>query len=443
MGSSGPGSTHGMSRPLKRKRLAVLAAAAAVFLVGGAAILWGRTRLFPDLVAEASAAYSRGEWDRTVSLVHRRLKEAPDDPQALRLAARAAARQDQDQKAITIYQRLAAGDKDAEDFSLLGRAWSRLGQVDSACREFEQARQRDPDHPAALASLAALYLRSDRSHAAAEAAQRLARQPAWEARPNRCWGPRVRRPTTPRAPRGPCNGGGSSIPKGKRPRRTRPPRIRKLLARSLLMSGQPAEARPILQALLAAGPDPEVSWLLSRCFIQEGDWTQAAAVLPQASSFRTEHPLEPEPAPYVGEARCAACHRAQFDALLASRHATYFARRRELEGLPLPEEPLPDPGNPQVTHRFRREDDSLVVETRAGPKVWRAVVDYAFGSPRSLHDLRRPGRPGPIVHGPDVLLPIPAGNGLGHLHRPAVPAGRRGRISGQEDGRRAMACGAA
>jgi tetratricopeptide (TPR) repeat protein len=381
MGSSGPGSTHRMSRPLKRKRLAVLAAAAAVLLVGGAAILWGRTRLFPDLIAEASAAYSRGEWDRTVSLVHRRLKEAPDDPRALRLAARAAARQDQDQKAITIYQRLAAGDKDAEDFTLLGRAWSRLGQLDPACREFEQARRRDPDYPAALASLAALYLRSDRSHAAAEAAQRLARQPAWEARAQSLLG-------TARAEAHDAAGAARALqrwrqldPEGEAAAPYPAATERKLLARSLLMSGQPAEARPILQALLAAGPDPEVSWLLSRCFIQEGDWTQAAAVLPQASSFRTEHPLEPEPAPYVGEARCASCHRAQSDALLASRHATCFARRRELKDLPLPEEPLPDPGNPRVTHRFRRGDDSLVVETSAGPKVWRAVVDYALGSP--------------------------------------------------------------
>jgi Flp pilus assembly protein TadD len=116
-----------MSPPGKRhRRSAVLGVGAAivVLLIGSAAILWGKTRLFPDLVAEATAAYSRGQWDQTASLAHQRLKQAPDDLRALRLAARAAARRDQDQKAIALYQRLAAALKDAEDFSLLGRACS-------------------------------------------------------------------------------------------------------------------------------------------------------------------------------------------------------------------------------------------------------------------------------------------------------------------------------
>jgi hypothetical protein len=159
--------------------------------------------------------------------------------------------------------------------------------------------------------------------------------------------------------------------------------LRKLLARSLLMTGQPAEARTILQALLAAGPDPEASWLLSRCFIQEREWTHAASVLQQVPSYRSEYPLEAEPAPYVGEARCGACHRPQWDALLASRHATTFARARDLKSppVPWPQDRLPDPGNPQVTHQVRRERDSLILETHEGQKVWRGVLAYAFGSP--------------------------------------------------------------
>src|SRR5262249_44337610 len=106
----------------------------------------------------------------------------------------------------------------------------------------------------------------------------------------------------------------------------------------------------------------------------------AAVVFQQAAPYRSENPLEPEPARYVGEARCAACHRPQGDAVLASRHATTFARARELGNLPLPDDPLSDPGNPQVTHRLRRAGDSLVIETRADQTVFRAVVDYAFGS---------------------------------------------------------------
>jgi tetratricopeptide (TPR) repeat protein len=371
-----------MSRPAKhRRRIAVLGAAAVVLLIGGAAILWGKTHFFPNLVAEASAAYSRGEWDRAASLTHRRLKQAPDDPQALRLAARAAARRDQDQKAIAIYQRLAPGIQDAEDFSLLGRAWIRLGQIDSAFRAYEQARQRAPDQPEALAALAELYMLNDRHDAAVDAARRLARQPGWEARAQLRLGTALVEIHDHAGAARALQQWWQLDPHGQAAAPYPVAPLRKLLARSLLISGQPAAARTVLHALLGAGPDPEASWLLSRCFLQRGDWSQAAATLQQASSYRAEHPLESEPAPYVGEARCTACHRAQADTLLASRHATTFALARDLGSLPLPVDPLPDPGNPQVAHQLRSRNGVLVAETRADKKVWRAVVDYAFGSP--------------------------------------------------------------
>ena len=371
-----------MARPMKReRRIAVFVAATVVLLIGGAAILWAKTRWFPDRLADASAAYSQGDWNRTASLAQRWLKETPNDPRALRLAARAAARQDQDQKAVAIYQRLAADVKDAEDFALLGRAWMRLGQLDPAFRAYEQAQQRDPDHPEALSTLAVLFLLNDRYHAAAEAAQRLARQPAWEARAQVMLGTARAEVHDPAGAARALRRWWQLDPQGKAAAPHPVAALRKLLARSLLCSGEPAEARPIVQALLGSGPDPEAAWLLSRCFIQEGDWNHAAAALPQALSYRSEHPLEPEPGPYVGEARCATCHRRQFDAVLASHHATTFARARELKRLPVPADPLPDPGNPQVTHQVRRNRDSLVVEARAGQKVWRAVVAYAFGSP--------------------------------------------------------------
>ena len=95
----------------------------AVILVGGgAAILWGKTRLVPDLAAEARAAYARQDWKGTELLARQRLKQVPDDPKASQLAARAAAHQDRDQAAIAIYSRLILEDMDAEDLYLLGRA---------------------------------------------------------------------------------------------------------------------------------------------------------------------------------------------------------------------------------------------------------------------------------------------------------------------------------
>jgi hypothetical protein len=225
-----------------------------------------------------------------------------------------------------------------------------------------------------------MYVNNDRFHAAAEMAERLARQPASEARAQAMLG-RIRSELDDPAGAARALRRGLQIdPQGRSIAPLPVASVRKLLAGSLLRAGQPAEARTILEAHLEAGPDPEASWLLSRCFIQQKDWNRAATVLQQDPSYRSEHPLEPEPAPYVGEARCGECHRKQFDAVLASRHATTFARARELQDLPLPRDPLPDPGNPRVKHDVRREGDSLVVETRKDDRVLRAVVDYAFGS---------------------------------------------------------------
>jgi hypothetical protein len=46
----------------------------------------------------------------------------------------------------------------------------------------------------------------------------------------------------------------------------------------------------------------------------------------------------------------------------------------------LPSEAVPDPGNPEVTHEFKRRDGSLQIETRVDEQVQRAVIAYAFGS---------------------------------------------------------------
>ena len=57
-------------------------------------------------------------------------------------------------------------------------------------------------------------------------------------------------------------------------------------------------------------------------------------------------------------------------AVLASRHARTFRRGRDLADLPLPDRPLTDPDNPQVSHSMRRVDGRVEVETqrrRQGP----------------------------------------------------------------------------
>ena len=111
-----------------------------------------------------------------------RLKEAPDDGEALRLAARAMARQDRDQQAIAIYSRLDLRLMTPEDYFLLGRASARTGQDESALKCLKAAQAVDPDRPETLNALAEIYFRKDLHAAAEETAVRLAKQPGWEAR---------------------------------------------------------------------------------------------------------------------------------------------------------------------------------------------------------------------------------------------------------------------
>jgi hypothetical protein len=180
-----------------------------------------------------------------------------------------------------------------------------------------------------------------------------------------------------------------------------------LLVRSLLASAQPAEARRVLATIAGSGSDPESAWLLSRCFLQERAWDRAAEALRAAGSYRDDHPLEPEPAPYVGEARCAGCHRSAYEALLTSRHSKTFARAEDPRSVPWPERPLPDPGAPEVSHRYQRREDGVHVQTTVGDRVLRAVARYALGSPDHYVTLT-----GPDERGRSRLLRI------SHYHSP-------------------------
>ena len=67
-----------------------------------------------------------------------------------------------------------------------------------------------------------------------------------------------------------------------------------------------------------------------------------------------------------GEARCEKCHAAIFRDSLASRHTQTYFRGDQLDAIPLPDGPLPDPDDPQVTHTFQRRDGVLHEETRVG-----------------------------------------------------------------------------
>ena len=102
--------------------------------------------------------------------------------------------------------------------------------------------------------------------------------------------------------------------------------------------------------------------------------------LSRSGSFRDEHPLIPEPGPYVGSARCAPCHADQARTYQRTRHARTFHHGPGLAALPMPAGPLHDPDDPGVTLTFRRDEPGVRVETRTKDEVVDAVVDYAFGT---------------------------------------------------------------
>ena len=170
-----------MPRPLKRAGNIGLALAA-IALIAMAVVVLVRARGRDDPNAEATAAYSRGDWPRASFLAHRRLKQAPDDSAALRLTARVSARRERDDGAIAIYSRLPARLMEPEDDFLLGRSLSRTGRIEPALTALETARARKPDDPETLDLLCRLYYQTDRSLASEEAATRLTQFPAWEAR---------------------------------------------------------------------------------------------------------------------------------------------------------------------------------------------------------------------------------------------------------------------
>jgi tetratricopeptide (TPR) repeat protein len=336
-------------------------------------------------VADAQQAYRKGDWERAADLSRALIKAKGESPEVLRIYARASARLERDLAAAMTYnERLGFARMEQEDYFLFGLVFQRAGDPDSTLKLWLKALDLGPDRPELLAHLTQLTLDLRALDEAAEAARRLARLPGWEARGLLQLG-RIhsllddptsavadlrqaleRDPTAQGAPFDAVY-------------------YQRLLARSLLQLGRPAEARQPLEAVFAStglpGVDTEANWLLSRAFLQEGRMADASAALERAGDYRAGHLLTAEPSPYVGSAKCEACHPEINRAYLRSRHARTFHHGPDLLALPMPDRALTDPDDPKVTHTFTRDQGRITVKTRAGPDVLNTVVEYAFGAP--------------------------------------------------------------
>ncbi len=356
--------------------MAVLVLAAGL---GGACLWWGWSWLVPSSLARGVSAYNRGDWQEAARLAQERLAAAQDDPKALRLLARSAVRLGRFPVARSLYDRLGPHDLEAEDYCVLGLGWNLAGEPLEAEKALHAALQADPDHAESLHLLGLAAFQRGQVFEATQAAGRLARRPGWGARAELLLG-MIR--ASDHDPAGAAAALARALEQDPAIRLTPsdPFSTRRLLARTLLQAGRPAEARASLRPALDSGADREAEWLWSRAELLAGNPDGAAAALARSGSYRAEHALEPEPAPYVGEARCAGCHPDVARTARASRHARTFRRGRDLADLPLPDRPVTDPDNPQVSHTLRRVDGQVQVHTRVADRILRAVVDYALGS---------------------------------------------------------------
>lgn len=405
-------------------------------------------------LARARAAYDRGDWEAAKEFARERLKSAGDDPDAERLLARAWFRLHRDDSGAAIFGRLGPSNLEAEDLCVLGQFLSRSGKTASALEVWQIGRTRDPQHAEILFELTRAYLASDRLDDAVRTGVELGRRPGWESRaeallgaiylerndPARTieyWHDALERPRpTVRAERVPW---------------PIVPRVE--YARALLRVNHTDEAREQLELALAAGPDEEASWLLSRVALQRKDWAEARAEIGRSGSFREAHPMQPEPAPYVGTSTCVGCHTEEFRAQQASRHARTFSRANELGGLGIPSSPVPDPVDPSVVHTFRRDaEGGIHQETRTAGKVFEAVVQYAFGSgdrgvtmvgrdpAGQAYELRLSGYPETHGKGPDARIEPHWDVTSGHVPKPNRPERYLGEPLPENRVRRCLIC---
>jgi tetratricopeptide (TPR) repeat protein len=349
-------------------------------IIVGAGGFWLAWSLLPaDPLKQGWAAYARGDWEIALERARLRLKTSGDDSSALRLLARASVRLGRDESALAVFGRLGPRAMTPDDLYLLGIALTRTGNS-RGIEVWEKALAAQPDHPETLFALTKTYYDRDRPDAAAVTGRRLAKLPGWKGRAEALLGSielarndpecalKSWRPILEGKPVEKEAGAAPIVPP-------------KEVARALLQTHQPREARLHLEPALASKPDPEGFWLLSRAFLQEGLKDQTLAALEKSASFRDENPLLPEPSRYIGSNLCAECHRAIARSQQDSRHAHTFFRVAELGKLPLPPDSFADPADGKVTHSIRRlADQQLDQETHAGNQVYSAVVEYAFGS---------------------------------------------------------------
>ena len=343
-------------------------------------------------LASGRSAYDREAWEAAADHAREALKTAPSSSEAVRLLARSSARLGRDDSALALFGRLGPDDLQAEDDFLLARVLARRNQPAAARAQLWKAYGKDPSHGESLHDLIRGLARDDALAKAVEMAVALRAVPGWRVRGEVALGV-LRAAQDDPAAAAEALEAALNIEPSPEVSLISAPTVRKLLARHRLALGQPARARAALGTL----DDPEARWLLARADLQEG---KPCEDRPNPS----RDPLAHEPAPFVGAASCAPCHRAIARRQSQSHHARTFWAGAALAELPLPAGPLADPADSRVVHSLRRDGDATRVETRrGGPDLsGRARVCLRVGRPRP--DSGRPRRCRALVRAAHVTL---------------------------------------
>ena len=220
----------------------------------------------------------------------------------------------------------------AEDHVLMGLAYQRRGQADAAAQPGEKCSKPPEVSPQLLEELARLHLQG-----------RIVRK---------------RRSVSPNVSAGAGLGGRGLmmlgtiraalndvpappvVPPGDRPRPHRGRQIRRSdpapqADRPNLPAGGRTRPCPVPLAIDSEARTRPRGRLAAQPRLPSGRRQgPAQAALAQAGSYRADNPLEPEPSPYVGEARCEKCHPAIFRDSLASRHTQTYYRGDQLDAAP-------------------------------------------------------------------------------------------------------------
>ena len=346
--------------------------------IAASGVAWWTLSIGRDPRAEAEAAARRGDWAEVISKTDRALATRPDDSAMRLLRARGLARSGQGVEGLSAYKDAGAEAIAGEDLRPLADLLLAKDRPALAWLALEAAGRIDPDDAETRAAMTRLHARIGSRGDVAHATDKLSAVPggpalaeivlqlAAIARRDRDDDPMFDRfLARDRATLKAIDG---------------PRAARRLAARVLLEAGRISEAREALERLLASGPDREASWLLSRALLHDGEADAADAALAASAGFARDRRADHEPAPYAGAASCRACHSEIYESQQHGRHATTIRHGDELATVAIPDAPLADPVDPEVSHHFTRAPHAIHLETTVGDRASLAVLDYALGS---------------------------------------------------------------